>query len=438
MIRYFNGLVLLPILEKISKRQVFPKLAELREFDKLPYPEQLRKQRQGMYEMLLYCKSNVPYYRKIMQEVGFDVEKIKDDSNYIQKLPVLAKDLVREHSDQLKAQDGRFLHTRKTGGSTGQSVFFYYDNEGLDWTAAMNIYSHEMAGRKLYHTDLQIGADLDFGTPAFKDRMRLKIRFAAQNRRALPVSSFSEEFIEKNYQAFKKYRPYLIQGHPSSLYAIADYIERKNLKRVKLCEVFEPTGEMLTPKMVELIEKNILCRVANRYGNAEFGVIAHSRKSDPYYKLRVFQQAFYAEPCESSSIIVTAFTNYGFPLLRYDTGDVATIKSEADGMYIYDIQGRVHDTFTVEGKVFPTHYVMDYLDHKVRGVREFQVVLTDEQSLPQLNVVAEDINDKDRIISVLREKWPSGLDINFVEYDSLKLQGWRQKFRHLIDLRGKK
>ena len=438
MLRFINGYLLLPLLERLTKRDVLSKLKDIKKFEKLTYSVQQEVQKQGLYQILTYCKESIPYYSNLFKELNFNPEEIKKDINYIKKLPILTKDIVRAEGERLKAQDGRTLHARKTGGSTGQSVFFFYDNEGLDWSAAMNMYSHDMAGRKVYHTDLQIGADLDFGKTTFKERLRLKVRFAAQNRQALLVSSFSENYVRENYLAFKKRRPYLIQGHPSSLYAIADYIERNNLKRLKLCQVFEPTGEMLTPKIVESIERNVLCRVANRYGNAECGVMAHSLFKGNYNRLKVFERAFYVEECESSPIIVTAFTNYGFPLLRYDTGDVATVKLETDGTYIQDIQGRVHDIFLVEGKKFPTHFIMDYLDHKVKGVREFQVVLSDEYALPQLNVVPENVNDKDRILAVLREQWPEGLDVNFVEFESLQLQGWRQKFRHLVDLRSVK
>jgi phenylacetate-CoA ligase len=194
---------------------------------------------------------------------------------------------------------------------------------------------------------------------------------------------------------------------------------------------------MLTAKMVETIEKNILCKVTNRYGNAEFGVIAHAKSDDHYNKLKVFQNAFYVENCESSNLIVTNLTNYGFPLLRYDTGDVATVRRESDGCFIYDIQGRIHDAVEIGEKTYPTHYIMDFLDHEVRRVREFQIVLSDQNPLPCLNIVAEDENDKDRILKAVQARWPSGLVTQFISYEELVRQGWRQKFRHMIDLRGK-
>ena len=435
MLGYFNGYVLYPVLERLVKRNIRPKLIELRAFDALSNEEQLKRQREDLYKLLRFCQENIPYYKELFLKHSFDVEKIKDDIGYLHNLPVLTKEDVREHSEKMKFSKNGQLHIRKTGGSTGQSVFFYYDNEGLDWTAALNLHAYEVGGKKAHHSDSHIGADLDFGVSGFKDRLYDRIRLLSQNRKRLLISSFSDEGLAKSYNQLKSHRPYLLQGHPSSLYAIANYVERQKMKPIRLCRVFEPTGEMVTQKMVESIERNILCQVANRYGNAEFGVIAHTKKGDSYKHLKVFQRAFYVEPCESGPIIVTGLTNYGFPLLRYDTGDIATVTKEIDGYYINDIQGRIHDTVKVGQDIFPTHYIMDYLDHKVGGVREFQILLTKENPFPILNIVPEKIEDKDRILKVIKEKWPEGFEIRFVGFEDLVLQGWRQKFRHIVDVR---
>ena len=248
------------------------------------------------------------------------------------------------------------------------------------------------------------------------------------------ISSFSDTDLEKTLKDLKSIRPYLLQGHPSSAYAIAGYIKKQNLKKRKYCDVFEPSGEMLTEKTVKAIEEYLGAKVTNRYGNAEFGVMAHSKINDHYTKLKIFERAFYVEKVNSSNLIVTNFTNYGMPLLRYDTGDLGTVKQEADGRYIYNIQGRVHDTVSINGEDYATHFIMDYLDHKIRNVREFQIIL-DNSSEPKINIVPEDEADSDRIQAELLRRWPRGLEVNFIKYEELQKVGWRQKYRHVIDQR---
>jgi len=432
LIRYFNGYVLFPILEKFAKRDIFSKYRELKRFEELSASEKSQIQKNELYKMLLFCKTSVPYYQDLFSQYSFDIEKIKKDVNYINELPLLTKDIIRENGQRMKNDTA--IHPRKTGGSTGQSVHFYYDSTGLDWTSAINLQAYDMAGNYRHKKDCHISSELGIAAPGIKGQFLDWLKLFSQNRSRLMISSFSDTDLEKTFKDLISIRPYLLQGHPSSAYAIASFIKKKNLKKRKYCDIFEPSGEMLTEKIVKTIEEYLGAKVTNRYGNAEFGVMAHSRINDPYTKLKIFDRAFYIEKVNSSNLIVTNFTNYGMPLLRYDTGDLGTVNQEADGCYIYDIQGRIHDTVSINGEEYATHFIMDYLDHKITNVREFQIIV-DNSCAPKLNIVPEVEADSDRIRTLLQQRWPQGLEVNFIKYEELQKVGWRQKFRHIIDQR---
>lgn len=430
-IRYFNAYVLFPFLEKQSKRSITPKLRELQNFEKLGREQQLQLQREALHRILVHAKAHIPYYTDLFKKLSFDESKVLEDIRYVQKLPILTKTMVRENIDRIKLPAAH--HARKTGGSTGQSVFFYYDDAGLDWSAAINLMAYEMAGNLPHKGDAHIGSELGIEEPPLKYKLLDRLKLFAQNRSRLMINSFSDEDLAASFAQLKSIKPFLLQGHPSSGYAIANYIKEKNLPLKTYCSVFEPSGEMLTSKMVETMEKYLGCRVANRYGNAEFGVMAHTRIQDPYNELKVFDRAFYIEDAYKSDLIVSGFTNFSMPLIRYQTGDIATVKSEAKGTFISDLQGRVHDAVVIDGRPYMSHYIMDYLDHKIRGIREFQI-LSSNQSTPLINIVPENEADAGRIESMLKERWPKGLDVGFVRYEELRKVGWQQKFRHVIDL----
>ncbi|RYZ77738.1 MAG: hypothetical protein EOP06_30180 [Proteobacteria bacterium] len=108
--------------------------------------------------------------------------------------------------------------------------------------------------------------------------------------------------------------------------------------------------------------------------------------------------------------------------------------SDQTGTFLYDLQGRIHDVIDIAGESYATHFVMDYLDHKVRGVREFQVVMLDRQD-PVLSIVAENESDIERIGKEIKLRWPQGLEIRFVKFEELEKVGWQNKFRHVIDKR---
>ncbi len=435
MIRYFNGLILYPLLELRARPNINPKLQELRQFESLSASEKGRIRKEAAYRLLSYCKAEIPYYRDAIQSSGLDIEKVRTDLKHIQDLPVLTKALVREHSERMKSSSHPPIHPRKTGGSTGQSVLFYYDQEGLDWTSAINLRAYELAGKRKWHADWHISAELDFGIPPFKARFMDWLKLFSQNRKRLMVGAFTDELMERAYRELRSRDAFLVQGHPSSMYAIARYIERKGYRPKRLFQVFEPSGEMITPKMVETIEKYTLAKVVNRYGNAEFGVMAHTRPSDPYNKLMVFDRTFYMEPVDAGSLVVTSFTNYGFPLLRYETGDIGTVKNEASGTFLYDIQGRMHDVILIDGVEYATHFIMDFFDHKVRGIREFQIVYRKDEETPVARIVLENTNDRERVLRETVHRFPRGLAVEFIGMEDLIFTGWRQKFRHIVDLR---
>jgi phenylacetate-CoA ligase len=434
MLSYFSGYVLYPILEKYSKRQINPKLIELRAFEQKSNADQKALQRENCFQLLSFCKDQVPYYQDLFKSVAFDIEKIRKDIGYLNDVPILTKALVRENAERLRTANAH--HVRKTGGSTGQSVYFYYDNPGLDWTSAMNLYSLELAGKKPHHKDCHISAELGLEPPTFKGKFLDWLKLTSQNRTRLMISSFSPSDLDALYDELVRKSPFLLQGHPSTAYAIAAHFLETGRKQKLRFSVFEPTGEMLTDKAVQTIEKAFGCKVVNRYGNAECGVMAHSLPGDPYTRLKIFQRAFYLAPIEKGPLIVTNFTNLGFPLINYDTGDIGTVRSEPNGDYLSDIQGRKHDTVTINRKEFPTHFIMDYLDHKVRGIREFQIHLTDSSD-PLLKVVLENPSDQSRVLAAIKAYWEKGLNVEFVGFESLETVGWRNKFRHVIDKRSK-
>ena len=88
MIRYFNGYVLFPILEKIAKRDIFNKYRELKRFENFSAAQKLQVQKEALYKILLFCKASVPYYQDLFDTHSFDVEKIKKDIRFVEDLPL--------------------------------------------------------------------------------------------------------------------------------------------------------------------------------------------------------------------------------------------------------------------------------------------------------------------------------------------------------------
>ncbi len=119
------------------------------------------------------------------------------------------------------------------------------------------------------------------------------------------------------------------------------------------------------------------------------------------------------------------------PLIRYCTGDIGQLSQRNERMLISQIVGRVHDMVKIDENVYPTHYIQDFLD-RIGGIDEFQLEQIGDNHL-KLRLVLMPSADLDGIHHHITNQWGSNIAIECVNADELKLQGWRHKFRHLVN-----
>ena len=128
-------------------------------------------------------------------------------------------------------------------------------------------------------------------------------------------------------------------------------------------------------------------------------------------------------------LVLTGLKNLMMPLIRYRTGDIATLENTPKGFAVGKIVGRVHDVIEIAGRLVPTHYVQDVLD-RVGGVKEFQIEVRDNR--PVFQIVAEPGIDPNAFRERLAGWWGNAVSVEFINSPALNLQGWRSKFRHLV------
>jgi phenylacetate-CoA ligase len=118
------------------------------------------------------------------------------------------------------------------------------------------------------------------------------------------------------------------------------------------------------------------------------------------------------------------------PMIRYRTGDMATVSQTAKAFVLNNVVGRIHDLVPINGIDHATHHVQDMLDHRVGGVQEFQIDL--RTSPPTLRIVPEASASTDEILAKIKGFWQDGFDVQFVGHDELVRVGHQAKFRHVV------
>jgi phenylacetate-CoA ligase len=435
-LRLLKGLasayVAYPIAERREKRIIRPKLGELQRHYRQSFEQRLKVAQNRLADALLFAQKHVPYYRDLFASRQFNPEQVRKDTAYLQELPYLTKDIIWEQGDRLLSRSLADLrhHACKTGGSTGVSTVIYYDQEGADYSAAVTLFVRDRIGKKKYKSELHFACRFpDPVVPEWPSREDLKC--FAMNRSNIFFDRIDDIGLEEIWRKLKRRRPYLIHEHPSTIYALACYIERR-YGSGNAFEVFESSGELLQPYMREKIAKVLRCRVVDRYGLAEMGVMAYELEGEER-GLQVLESEGWPESREDSEgheLVFTGFRNRLMPLIRYATGDRAQVKKSSHAFVLTDVVGRIHDVVPINDVAHPTHHIMDMLDHRVGGIQEFQIDL--RGSKPILRIVPEPHADPVNISAKLEAFWPGAFVIEFVGHDAFVRVGHRSKFRHVV------
>lgn len=421
-----------PLAEIYEKRKIHSKVKELKNFYKLDFNERKTISVAKLIETLEFVKLNVPYYKDVFNKIQFDPEVLNKDIQYFNEIPYLTKDIIREQGERLLSTPLESIrHYRmKTGGSTGPSTVIYYDQAGADYSAAITRYARQTIGDLPYKSELHFAAS--FARPPkhfFPTKDDLK--HFSLNRTNIFFDRLDDFGLEEMWQILMERKPFLIHGHPSTLYALACYV-KNTYGEVRVFNVFESSGELLQPYMREMISDVFNCKVVDRYGLAEFGVIGYEigGYENGCQLLESEGWPEHRKSNDGNELVFTGFRNRLMPLIRYATGDMGKVVENHDGYFLTNVVGRIHDMVNINGVDYPTHHIMDVLDHRVGGIQEFQIDVREDK--PILRIALEPFACEEETTVKINSHWREQFIINYVHLNDFIKVGRHSKFRHVV------
>ena len=131
--------VLMPMADRLTRRGISKEWRLMERMDKATEEALVALQNQRLQALIQHCYANVPYYTKLFDSLGLKPEDIQCRED-LQKLPILTKQMVREHYDELVSKDAAKRHYQKgsTGGSTGTPLKFMKDTPtwNMQWASS--------------------------------------------------------------------------------------------------------------------------------------------------------------------------------------------------------------------------------------------------------------------------------------------------------------
>jgi len=338
-------------------------------------------QNKKLRALINHSYNNVPYYTELFDSLNLKPSDIKTTDD-LKKLPILTKEIVRENFKNGKLIARNIPKNKRvlsgSSGSTGEPLQYYITKDAYSFNIAANLRGWYWMGYRLGDSYAKLSQNPRNG-------IKKKSQDWINNCYYTVSQSLSKEDVRDIVSLLLKNNVNFLRGYPSTLFILANHIEKNNIKGFTKLRAINTTGEILFPYMRKKIEKIFNCKIFDSY-SGEGGAVAFECDTHSKYHL-AGEYAFtefikpknYSIENNKGEIVSTDFWNYAVPFIRYNSKDVA-VRSEISCdcnrclPIISSIEGRDVDILvTPSGKNLIVHYFTGYFEW-VTSVSQFQIV----------------------------------------------------------------
>lgn len=387
---------------------------------------------------------NVAFYRTAFDAHRVNVEKCKDLRS-LRDLPFTTReDLQRSYPYDMFAVPLRdIVRIHATSGAAGRPVVVGYTRNDLrNWTectarllASAGITEHDV---------VQIALDYSLFTSGFGFQQ------GAEQIGASVIPAASTTGVEKQVAIMRDFKTTALISTPSHAAALAAGLEALKVHPERLhLRLGLFGGERWGDSVRQRLEQRLHIVAMEAYGLTEIMGPGVAGECDRRCGLHVNEDHFIVEvvdpktleavpPGDQGELVFTTITKEGFPLIRYRTGDIASVNPEpcACGrtfVRMARVTGRTDDLVFFHGVGFFPSQIDEILQEIEGASPHYQVVLDQEGETDTLEVrveISEDIPSLDevktlealrrRIRSRIKEMLNLDAKITFAEPRSLR------------------
>lgn len=294
-------------------------------------------QDERLRDVVRHAYDTVPYYRRRFDEQKLRPGDVRGRAD-LPKLPVLTRDDIRRHFDELRstAVPARAMRKGHTSGTTGTPLTVGYDRETVWMTYAVFDRHYRWADCRFGRNGSRVAvARGNVIVPLRQRKPPFWRRNRSQNQLLLSAFHLSKGNLPAYVEALARFQPDVIDGYPSTLYVLAKFLQTNGMTFPVKAAV--TSSETLYDFQREVIEERFACRVFDYYALAER--VLFSGECDRHQGHHLAMEYGVAETVDSSSLPVpdgsvgrlvgTTLHNAAMPLIRYVTSDMSAIRPGA-------------------------------------------------------------------------------------------------------------
>lgn len=266
--------------------------------------------------------------KKIIKSYAVNNIKYEKIYDFILNFPIISKLDVKNNPKKYESKKCRkiFTNYNKTTGTTGSPLKIKQSLECCQIEEAFTYRQRKWAGYSIGDRHAWIRGDLI--VPTRKTEPPYWCRDYFMNKLIMSSYHISSATSIKYIEELQRFDPVLIEAYPSSISALAKWLESENrVFKGKSLKGIMTSSEVLTDEMKKLIEEQFGCQVYDWYGQSErVAAIGTCEKGSRH--LLIDYSFVEVDDNNNGEIIGTSFNNVVMPLMRYRTGDYIKMSSE--------------------------------------------------------------------------------------------------------------
>lgn len=406
-----------------------------------PLENLINLQNERLQKIIRHAYENVPYYKDLFDRLKLKPGDIKNAED-LSKIPILEKDIIRKSPNSLVARniDKREIVLQYTSGTTGTPLELYNTLDGLQYSHALEFFVRYIYGLTLKSKQAsfigRIVVPYSQTNPPFWHYNLIL------NQYLFSSYHMSDQYLLYYIDKLEDFHPDEIVGYPSSIYILAKFLVKNNIKSIRPKVVFGNSEPILAYQR-EVMEEAFHCPVREWYSSTEQAFFAYQCPYENYHIVHPYGIVEIVDSKDNDlnydeigDLVCTGLTNYAMPLIRYRIGDSASIgivdcPCSNKSMVFKEILGRSDDILvTPDGKHIGR---LDPVFKGLKGIKECQIIQKDIDKILLKIVKEESYSEKDTeiLIASLVKRIGTTMKIQ-VEYTNEIPRGYNGKFRAVV------